>query len=78
MHPVRLDLPDLVQFVLGTRVRIGEAAAVRDSVMDLDAGFRSPQASDVGGLGRDWRVADRPGALYLGEQVPDHLHGDQP
>jgi len=34
----RLDLPDLVQFMLGTGVRIGEAAAVRDAVLDLDAG----------------------------------------
>jgi integrase len=34
----RLDLPDLVQFMLGTGVRIGEAAAVRHSVLDLDAG----------------------------------------
>ena len=34
----RLDLPDLVQFMLGTGVRIGEAAAVRHAVLDLDAG----------------------------------------
>ena len=34
----RLDLPDLVQFMLGTGVRIGEAAAVRRAVLDLDAG----------------------------------------
>lgn len=35
---VRLDLPDLVQFMLGTGVRIGEATAVRDAVVDLHAG----------------------------------------
>lgn len=34
----RLDLPDLVQFMLGTGVRIGEAAAVRRAVLDLEAG----------------------------------------
>ena len=34
----RLDLPDLVQFMLGTGVRIGEAAAVRDAVLDLAVG----------------------------------------
>jgi integrase len=33
-----VDLPDLVQFMLGTGVRIGEAAAVRAAVLDLDAG----------------------------------------
>ena len=34
----RLDLPDLVQFMLGTGVRIGGAAAVRHAVLDLQAG----------------------------------------
>ena len=34
----RLDLPDFVQFMLGTGVRIGEAAAVRAAVLDLDDG----------------------------------------
>jgi integrase len=33
---VRLDLPDLVEFMLGTGVRIGEACAVRRSAVDLD------------------------------------------
>jgi integrase len=33
---VRQDLPDFVEFMLGTGVRIGEAAAVRDAVLDLD------------------------------------------
>jgi integrase len=35
---VRLDLPDFVEFMLGTGVRIGEAAAVREAVLNLDAG----------------------------------------
>jgi integrase len=34
---VALDLPDFVQFMLGTGLRIGEVAAVRDSVLDLHA-----------------------------------------
>jgi integrase len=33
----RLDLPDFVEFMLGTGVRIGEACAVRESVLDLGA-----------------------------------------
>ena len=35
---VRLDLPDFVEVILGTGVRIGEASAVRQAVLDLDAG----------------------------------------
>jgi integrase len=34
---MRLDLPDFVEFMLGTGMRIGEAAAVRDQVLDLTA-----------------------------------------
>jgi integrase len=33
----RQDLPDFVEFMLGTGVRIGEAAAVREAVIDLDS-----------------------------------------
>jgi integrase len=35
---VRQDLPDLVAFLLGTGLRIGEACAVRTTDLDLDAG----------------------------------------
>jgi integrase len=35
---VRLDLADFVEFMLGTGVRIGEACAVREAVLDMDAG----------------------------------------
>jgi integrase len=35
---VRLDLPDIVEFMLGTGVRIGEACAVREAVLDLGTG----------------------------------------
>lgn len=34
---LRLDLPDFVEFMLGTGVRIGEACAVRQAVLDLHA-----------------------------------------
>jgi integrase len=34
---VRLDLADFVQFMLGIGMRIGEAAAVREAVLDLTA-----------------------------------------
>ncbi|HEY3086666.1 MAG TPA: tyrosine-type recombinase/integrase [Jatrophihabitantaceae bacterium] len=35
---LRLDLPDFVEFMLGTGVRIGEACAIREAVLDLKAG----------------------------------------
>jgi integrase len=35
---VRLDLPDFVEFMLGTGVCIGEACAVREAVLDFKAG----------------------------------------
>ena len=37
-QPVEADLPDLVTFMLGTGVRIGEALAVLWHQIDLDAG----------------------------------------
>jgi integrase len=50
---VRHDLPDFVEFMLGTGVRIGEAAAVRQAVLDLDAGTVHINATVVriGGAG---------------------------
>jgi integrase len=50
---IRLDLPDLVEFMLGTGVRIGEACAVRDAVVDLTAGTVHINATvvRVGGAG---------------------------
>lgn len=35
---LRLDLPDFVELMLGTGVRIGEACAVREATLDLRAG----------------------------------------
>jgi integrase len=34
---VRLDLPDFVEFMLGTGVRVGKACAIREAVLDLNA-----------------------------------------
>jgi integrase len=57
---VRLDLPDLVQFMLGTGVRIGEAAAVRDAVLDVDAGTVHINATVVRLPGAGLQVQPRP------------------
>ncbi len=43
----RLDLPDFVEFMLGTGVRIGEACAIRDAVLDLKAGTEHINATVV-------------------------------
>ena len=55
----RLDLPDLVQFMLGTGVRIGEAAAVRDAVLDLTAGTVHINATVIRVPGVGLRVQPR-------------------
>ena len=41
----RLDLPDLVDFMLGTGVRIGEACALRWSAVDLGAAVARIEAT---------------------------------
>jgi integrase len=53
---VRLDLPDFVEFMLGTGLRIGEAAAVRTSVLDLDAGTVHVNATVVRVAGRGLQI----------------------
>ncbi|MBI4943041.1 MAG: site-specific integrase [Actinobacteria bacterium] len=60
---VRLDLPDLVQFMLGTGVRIGEAAAVRDAVLDHDAGTVHINATVVRVHGAGLQIQPRPKTL---------------
>ena len=57
---VRLDLPDLVQFMLGTGVRIGEAAALRDAVLDEDAGTVHINATVVRVHGAGLQIQPRP------------------
>ncbi len=56
---LRLDQPDLVQFMLGTGVRIGEAAAVRDAVLDLDAGTVHINAAVIRVPGAGLRIQPR-------------------
>ncbi len=56
---VRLDLPDLVQFMLGSGVRIGEAAAVREAVLALDAGTVHINATVIRVPGAGLRIQPR-------------------
>jgi integrase len=56
---VRWDLPDLVQFMLGTGVRIGEAAAIRRAVLDLEAGTLHVNATVVRMPGQGLRIQPR-------------------
>lgn len=44
---IRLDLPDLCEFMLGTGVRIGEACAVQLDQLDLDAGTIEVSRTDT-------------------------------
>jgi integrase len=54
------DLPDLVEFMLGTGCRIGEACAVRDSVLDMVAGTVEINATVVRVHGQGLVVQERP------------------
>jgi integrase len=56
---VRLDLPDFVEFMLGTGVRIGEASAVREAVLDLDAGTVHINATVVRVAGAGLQIQPR-------------------
>lgn len=56
---VHLDLPDFVAFMLGTGVRIGEAAAVREAVLDLEAGTVHINATVVRVHGRGLQIQPR-------------------
>jgi integrase len=60
---VRLDLPDLVQFMPGTGVSIGEAAAVRDAVLDHDTGTVHINATVVRVHGAGLQIQPRPKTL---------------
>jgi hypothetical protein len=56
VRAVRLDLPDFVEFLLGTGMRIGEVAAVRDQVHDLTAGTVRVEATVVRVPGAGLRI----------------------
>ena len=57
---VMLDLPDLVDFMLGTGLRIGEACAVRWSAVDLAAGVREVNSTVVRSKEHGLVIQDRP------------------
>ena len=56
----RLDLPDLVEFMLGTGVRIGEACAVRRPAVDLDDAALTIAATVVRVPGRGLVIQEFP------------------
>jgi integrase len=55
-----LDLPDLVEWMLATGARIGEACAARRPVLDLDAGTWEINATNVRMKGVGLVVQERP------------------
>jgi integrase len=55
-----LDLPDLIDFILGTGLRIGEACAVRWSAVDLRAGVLEVNSTVVRTKEHGLIVQDRP------------------
>ncbi|SFT82707.1 Site-specific recombinase XerD [Geodermatophilus amargosae] len=71
----RLDLPDLVEFMLGTGVRIGEACAVRRSAVDLDGASLVVAATVVRIPGRGLVIQEFPksvaGRRTIG--LPSHI-----
>ncbi|NEM08888.1 site-specific integrase [Geodermatophilus normandii] len=56
----RLDLPDLIEFMLGTGVRIGEACAVRWAAVDLDAATLRVEATLIRVPGRGLAIQQAP------------------
>lgn len=57
---IDLDLPDLVEFMLGTGARIGEAAACRDDALDREAGTWEINATIIRIKGQGLIVQERP------------------
>jgi integrase len=57
---LELDLPDLVDWMLATGCRIGEACAARDEVLDLDAGTWEINATLVRVTGKGLVIQRRP------------------
>jgi integrase len=55
-----LDLADLIEFMLGTGVRLGEALAVRSEVVDLTAGTIEIKATVVRTKGAGVQIQDWP------------------
>jgi integrase len=57
---VVLDLPDLIDFMLGTGLRIGEACAVKWSAVDLEAGVLEVNSTVIRSKEHGLVVQDRP------------------
>lgn len=57
---VEWDLPDLIEFGLATGARIGEVLALRDSVVDLEAGTVEINATVIRVKGRGMVIQERP------------------
>jgi integrase len=62
---VYLDLPDLVDFMTATGLRIGEALAVRWQAADLDAGTVEVQATIVRIKGKSVVLMEKPKSKAL-------------
>jgi integrase len=71
----RLDLPDLVEFMLATGTRIGEAAAVRDAVVDLTARTVTVNATVIRVPGSGLRLQPHPKTTAANRtlSLPAHL-----
>lgn len=57
---VELDMPDLVEFMLGSGVRIGEALALRPAVVDLNGRVFEINATVVRTKGQGVRIQEHP------------------
>jgi integrase len=55
-----LDLVDLIEFMLGTGVRLGEACAIRPEVIDLAAGVVEINATVIRTRGHGLTIQERP------------------
>lgn len=56
----RLDLADVIEFLIGTGCRVGEVMALRWDVVDLDSGTVSIQANVIRARGRGIVLQDHP------------------
>lgn len=72
---VDLDLPDLVDWMLGTGMRIGEACAMRQDVLDVGAGTAEVNATVVRDTGKGLSIQERPksAAGWRVLALPAHL-----
>jgi integrase len=67
---LRQDLPDLLAFLLGTGLRIGEARAVRATDLDLEEGTLTV----TGTVTRCWACSSRSGPRPTPADAPSRCH----